>query len=312
MRGGGVGSGPAAPTTKVQWPPFGVAFLLAEVALQPGLDHWVERLGGDAVAEIVDVSRAVGWDYAAAEIATALASGTMVGVRDEAGGLLACAGIFLYPGMASLGLVMVRPEAQGRGLGRRMTEACVAVAGDLPVVLAATEAGRPLYERLGFVTVGTLHKMFAAAWTPLDQPAATADSLPDLARVIDLDAAALGTPRAAFLAARAAQACDQVCIRDGAGEALGLALAVQAPEVRVIGPVVAPDAAAALALVDALARRHAGRLRIDVPSEHAGHVESLQARGFVLDRLVPVMALRPERLPRGNGTRFALAAQAFG
>jgi hypothetical protein len=232
----------------------------------------------------------------------------MVGVRDDAGGLLACAGIFPYPGLASLGLVMVRPEAQGRGLGRHVTAACVELAGDVPVVLAATEAGRPLYERLGFHTVGTLHKMFAAAWTPLDRATAVADGLPDLARTIALDAAALGTPRATFLTARVAQACDRACMGDGAG----FALAVQAPEVRVIGPVVAPDAEAALTLVDALARRHAGRLRIDVPSEHGGLVEALQARGFVLDRVVPVMALRAERLPRGDGTRFAIAAQAFG
>jgi hypothetical protein len=179
----------------------------------------------------------------------------------------------------------------------------VELAGDVPVVLAATEAGKLLYERMGFQPVGTLHKMFAAAWTPLDQ--ARDEGLPGLARVIELDAAALGARRERFLEARLAQACDR------AGAPGGFALAVQAPEVRVIGPVVAPDAGAALALVDALARRHAGRLRIDVPSEHAGLVEALQARGFVLDRVVPVMALRAERLPAGNGTRFAIAAQAF-
>ena len=271
----------------------------------------VEPLGAGAVGEIVDVSQAVGWDYAPAEIITALASGTLVGVRRRGGGLVACAGIFPYPGMASLGLVMVRPDAQGQGLGRLVTAACVELAGDVPVVLAATEAGRPLYERMGFRTVGTLHKMFAAAWTPVDGPTAVTDGLPDLARTIDLDAAALGTPRAAFLAARVTQACDRACIRQGAGEAVAFALAVQAPEVRVIGPVVAPEAGAALTLVDALARRHVGRLRIDVPSDHGGLIDALQAHGFVLDRVVPVMALRPERLPRGDGTRFAIAAQAF-
>ncbi|MDB5100402.1 MAG: acetyltransferase [Cyanobacteria bacterium RYN_339] len=276
------------------------------------MDPRVEQLDAREIDGIVDLSQSVGWDYAPAEIATAMAAGTMVGVRDSAGGLLACAGIFLYPSLASLGLVIVRPEAQGRGLGRHVTAACVELAGDRPVVLAATEAGRPLYERLGFHTVGTLHKMFAATWTPIDQSVTVADGLPDQVQTIDLDAAALGTSRAAFLAARIAQACDHVSVRDGAGETVGFALAVQAPEVRVIGPVVSQDAGTALALVDALARRHGGRLRIDVPSEHNGLVEALQARGFVLDRIVPVMALRPERLPQGNGTRFAIAAQAFG
>ena len=190
--------------------------------------------------------------------------------------------------------------------GQRVTEACVALAGDVPVILAATEAGQPLYERVGFRVVRTLHKLFASTWQPLEAAPEVADGLPALAQVIALDAAAFGTPRAAFLTARCAQACDQ-----GSCPA-GFALATQAPEVRVIGPVVAPTPAAALALVDALARRHAGRLRIDVPSEHAGLTEALQARGFFLDRVVPVMALRPERLPAGGGTRFALSGQAFG
>lgn len=84
-----------------------------------------ETLGAAAVGDIVDLSHCVGWDYAPAEIATALASGTMLGIRGVNDLLLACAGIFPYPEMASLGMVMV---------------------------LAATEAGQPLYEQLGFRT----------------------------------------------------------------------------------------------------------------------------------------------------------------
>jgi hypothetical protein len=52
--------------------------------------------------------------------------------------------------------------------------------------------------------------------------------------------------------------------------------------------------------------------RIDVPSAHPTLVAALLARGFGLNRVVPVMALRAEQLPERNGKLFAIAAQAYG
>src|SRR5689334_2405825 len=61
-----------------------------------------------------------------------------------------------------IGALGVAPEARRRGLGRALTEAAIArlhARGAATVLLFATDMGRPLYERLGFVIEGA-----ATAW----------------------------------------------------------------------------------------------------------------------------------------------------
>ena len=61
-----------------------------------------------------------------------------------------------------IGALGVEPATRRRGLGTAMTRACVEWLrgrGARTVLLYATEAGRPLYEQLGFVAQGT-----ATAW----------------------------------------------------------------------------------------------------------------------------------------------------
>jgi GNAT superfamily N-acetyltransferase len=61
-----------------------------------------------------------------------------------------------------IGALGVEPSARRQGLGSALTQACIAwlrERGAQTVLLYATEAGRPIYERLGFVAQGT-----ATAW----------------------------------------------------------------------------------------------------------------------------------------------------
>src|SRR3954447_10960020 len=57
---------------------------------------------------------------------------------------------------ARLRLVVVCPDSQGLGIGRRLVERLLADATPRSVILLATAADRPLYERLGFVEVGAV------------------------------------------------------------------------------------------------------------------------------------------------------------
>ncbi|MFX5668641.1 GNAT family N-acetyltransferase, partial [Acinetobacter baumannii] len=70
---------------------------------------------------------------------------------------------------ASLGLVIITDALQGRGLGRAMMQRLLQDAGTRNVILNATEAGRPLYEKLGFVVTDTLsqHQSTTARATPV-------------------------------------------------------------------------------------------------------------------------------------------------
>nr|WP_243442975.1 GNAT family N-acetyltransferase [Herbaspirillum sp. B39] len=88
------------------------------------------------------------------------------GTRSVAGSGMLCP---LGDDYASLGLVIITDALQGRGLGRAMMQRLLQDAGTRNVILNATEAGRPLYEKLGFVVTDTLsqHQSTTARATPV-------------------------------------------------------------------------------------------------------------------------------------------------
>ena len=55
------------------------------------------------------------------------------------------------PDLASVGMMLVAARYGRRGLGRGLMEHVIAEAGDATVTLFATDLGRPLYEKLGFL-----------------------------------------------------------------------------------------------------------------------------------------------------------------
>jgi GNAT superfamily N-acetyltransferase len=104
---------------------------------------------------------AIGWDHRRPLF-------DFYGARDDSalfvaeldGEIVGTAGATLFAGPAPTGWVhgiVVRPERQRTGLGARLTETAIAWlhARSAPaVLLLATDAGRPVYERLGFVAGG--------------------------------------------------------------------------------------------------------------------------------------------------------------
>src|SRR5664280_1789552 len=64
-----------------------------------------------------------------------------------------------------VGTIWVAPALRGRGLGRALTEAVIEQledSGCWTLVLVATEAGRPVYERLGFEILTHDHALVAS------------------------------------------------------------------------------------------------------------------------------------------------------
>src|SRR5688572_13129003 len=86
-------------------------------------------------------------------------------VAEDDDGAIAGTGIVTINGpVAWIGTIWVAPSARGRGLGRMLTEAPIEAAeaaGCRTLVLVATDAGRRLYERLGF-TVQTWYRTMEA------------------------------------------------------------------------------------------------------------------------------------------------------
>jgi GNAT superfamily N-acetyltransferase len=83
-------------------------------------------------------------------------------VAEEDGALVGTVSAASFGTTGWIGALGVEPAARRRGLGAALTETCIAwlrERGAVSILLYATDQGRPVYERLGFVTEGS-----ATAW----------------------------------------------------------------------------------------------------------------------------------------------------
>jgi GNAT superfamily N-acetyltransferase len=221
------------------------------------------------------------------EVLVAAADGTIVGA--------ACCESFGATGW--IGALGVAPGARKAGLGTSLTQAAtewLRGRGARTVLLFATEMGRPVYERLGFIAEG-----FATAWrgSAGSGPQRVAlrtlreEDRPALAAA---DAAATGERRDAVLTALSPLA-GVAAERDGelAGWAVasrwGMGVSIAAAD---------PEAGVALM---AAAARSPGSTVLIVPDRNEPGLEAVRRWGFQRAnggermRLGPPVAWRPER-----------------
>ncbi|MFT4192419.1 MAG: GNAT family N-acetyltransferase [Comamonas sp.] len=219
---------------------------------------------------------------------------------------------------ATIGLVIVAPACQGRRLGHRLMTALLDGLDQHTVLLQATAAGRGLYERLGFVRTGEIRQHQGLARpTPLIALPAGWRLRPagqnEAAALQQLDAQARGMPRDALIEELLASA-DASVVLDADGEPRGYAMLRRFGRGHVIGPVVAPDAESAKALIAHLAGLNAGHFtRIDIDFA-SGLAEWLESIGLLrVD--APTTMVRGQPLPvpeAGAPALFALVTQAVG
>jgi len=270
-----------------------------------------------ARAGLLALSTSVGWPHTIEDWRTVLAAGSVVGHR-EGEVIVSSAAVFPYgepmvPPIASIGMVLVRPDHRGRGLARALMVRSLA---DLPascaVTLVATVEGFPLYRSLHFETVGEVDRFVgrevagAERVTPFAPVGAR-----DLDAICRLDAEAFGADRRRMLGARLAQASGSALATDG-GQPVGFGLAVSQREWLLVGPIVAPDAETAAALVGHLAAGHSGVCRVDVPTSQERLPDLLAARGFARMSRQPTMLLGARALPGHRERLFAIASAGFG
>ncbi|MCW2984833.1 MAG: family N-acetyltransferase [Conexibacter sp.] len=218
-------------------------------------------------------------------------------VAEAGGGVIgvACCAAFQTSGW--IGALGVAPEGRRRGLGTALTEAAVRWLrgrGAATVLLYATEAGRPVYERLGFVAEerAVAWRGVAGAAPPLDlQRLADADR----ARLRRLDLAVTGERRDAVL--DSIHPLAGVSAPGGADGITGWAIASPWGAGTAIASL-RPETGVAL-MAAATAGPGAGTLI--VPDGNAAAVDALHAWRFVRlndalrMRLGPAVAWRPER-----------------
>ncbi|MCV9941123.1 GNAT family N-acetyltransferase [Boseaceae bacterium BT-24-1] len=223
---------------------------------------------GDA-ASCAELSRRVGWPYRREDWEFSIGlGGGVVGVRD--GKLVASALWWPYgESHATLGMIIVAPEAQGGGIGRRLMQALLVQAEGRSLMLNATAAGEPLYAKSGFQPCGGVRQqhghVLAVAAPELGagerlRPASFTD-LPILER---LDRAATGLERGPTLAALLG--CGECRVLERAGQPVGFSILRAFGRGHAIGPVVAADEADARTLIACWLHGRTGQfIRVDLP-----------------------------------------------
>ena len=218
-------------------------------------------------------------------------------VAEDDDGAIVGTGVVTINGPAAwIGTIWVAPSARGRGLGRALTEAPIAEAegaGCQTLVLVATDAGLPLYERLGF-TVQTWYRTMEApglsdASNDRGGGVVRVFRSDDFDAMVHLDRAATGEDRRHLLAAFAAPDTTLVV---SAADGLPAGFVIRAPWGG--GATIAARPADALAILRAR-RVVAGpgkRVRAGVLLENQSGAAALAADGWT-------EAWRAPRLLRG-------------
>ena len=213
----------------------------------------------------------------------------------------------------SIGMVIVSPAAQGRGIGRAIMDRLLADVQGRTIHLNSTEAGIKLYQRLGFEPVGTIRQFQGMAVSGnLNDHLQTVRSatVNDLAALNAAEKNATGLDRKQVLVR---------LLKDGNG-----VIAVDAASIvsyafrrnfgrgELIGPVVASSEAMAKSLIGSLISTARGFVRIDCIEPQSSLASWLVARG--LADCGPVTRMVRGALPTlDKGSRqFAVASQAFG
>jgi GNAT superfamily N-acetyltransferase len=123
--------------------------------------------------------------------------------RDGEGRVVATSVATRYRNSGWIGHVFVRPELRGHGLGTRMTSVALEAlrrAGCPTILLAATDIGRPIYERMGFKVESHYHEMRGTALPKTAKLAPLRPLLPtDHAALAALDRRVTGDERGTVL-----------------------------------------------------------------------------------------------------------------
>lgn len=216
---------------------------------------------------------------------------------------------------ASLGLVIVASEMQGKGLGRTLMQAVLAKLAGYNVRLHATGMGKGLYEKLGFVATGMIEQhqsralMQVAAIAPAKCGMLREARDADGATLVALDRQAHGQHRPALIAMLLASA-RRFLLLERAGRIVGFACQRDFGHGQTIGPVIAEDLSQAKELVSELLSGMKGQfVRIDTDSS-SGFGDWLNTLEMpqVDD---PTLMIRGEPWQADGMLSFALMTQAM-
>lgn len=240
-------------------------------------------------AQGLALSDAVGWNQTAEDWRLFARHGRVFGLREgEDGPLVATAAALPYGGgIGWVSMVLVTPAWQHQGLASALMQRCIAHLQSLGAtpVLDATPAGAKAYARLGFQPGFAL-----ARWQGTGGGGARGEASEpcDAAALTRLDAEACGFQRGLLFKDFLQRPTTRAWL---SADGTGFVLAREGRRAAQIGPLVARDEAAALALLQRALASLQGPVFLDLPERWTALADWLQAQGFTRQRSFVRMAL---------------------
>ncbi|MGA2631729.1 MAG: GNAT family N-acetyltransferase [Terriglobia bacterium] len=216
---------------------------------------------------------------------------------------------------AWIGMVLVDPAFRRRGIGPRLLEVAIRhldVIGVPTQKLDATPQGKPIYEKLGFVTEYELER-WVLRREPAVTPALSPSGVPDLDKIIETDREVFGADRGDLLRSLHANAPDFTLAIELESGILGYALGRGGSRADHLGPWMAWDEPTARELLDEFLRR-AGRdtVFVDCPKTNTMVRDLLISRRFVISRPLTRMCRGPNGHPGQPELVCAILGPEFG
>jgi GNAT superfamily N-acetyltransferase len=263
------------------------------------------------------LSGGAGWNQTADDWALFIEQGHAIGFRTTASGeLIATAASIIYSGgLGWISMVLVAHDWRHRGLASLLLEACIKrlQLAHLTPVLDATPAGEPVYRHLGFRAGFELERWQGVVAGNMPAPPDAAGVRPagaaDLDAIAALDQGANGIGRRALLQNIFARHDTQAWMpRDGSG----FLMARSGRRATQLGPLVARDAAGAIALLAAALHAIVGPIFLDVPKRWPELASWLEQVSFVRQRRYVRMSLGSAAALACGDRTFVLAGPEFG
>jgi GNAT superfamily N-acetyltransferase len=266
-------------------------------------------LSADTMASLESLVARSGWNQTREDWEIFARDGSIFVLRDTRGSIIASGAVLPYGDtIAWISMILVSPEARGRGIGTAVFRRCLATLesqGRL-AFLDATPAGLPVYSRRGFRSLQTFTRWSRESdRSEVERSSPTVDRSECLSELICLDALAFGVPRASLM--------RQILSRAGAcclNINRGFAVVRPGRVAHQVGPLLARDAATATALIRA-ATAPFPNVIIDVPDERDGLNDPLTELGFKRQRGLVRMSLHHSAVGRPE-LIYAIAGPEFG
>jgi GNAT superfamily N-acetyltransferase len=270
----------------------------------------IVRLSPDDASAGLALSTEAQWNQSEADWRFFLSHGTVFGVRDNHGQLVATAALLPYSlGNAWISMVLVTANWRRRGIATKLVDACLDAAAKLGLTtwLDATPAGAAVYGPLGFKATVHLLRLRRENSTSVKAGAPQAFSNCGLAQFSARDNSVMGFDRSALLAELGERPGSRFLLSGSNA----IALVRDGRKARHIGPLFADGPDQALAIVDEIVRSESGPLLIDAVKAQEEFIKGLTGSGWTIERPFQRMRFGPPAAPPAE-LPFAVAGPEYG